>query len=242
MAIVLHRFPLSHFSEKGRALLAYKRVDYRFEEHRLGLPQLRIRRLSGQRKLPVIEHDDRVVADSTAIGLYLDEQFPEPALLPKDPERRREVLELEDRIDHVFGKYAPVVWFDWLVRERPRDVARLIAAEVAGVGRGRLAGLAVSPLMRLPPARRIVEKSEARTRAMLSELTERLSRSRYLTGEVPTLADIAAAALPLHLEFPNYRELAIPDWAGMGVPGYADSPEFARFFEWRRALYRELLA
>lgn len=33
MAIVLHRFPLSHFSEKGRALLAYKRVDYRIEEH-----------------------------------------------------------------------------------------------------------------------------------------------------------------------------------------------------------------
>lgn len=242
MTIVLHRFPLSHYSEKGRALLDFKKLPFRIEEHQLGLPQLGIYRLSGQRKVPVIDDAGRIVADSTEIALYLEERYPEPHLLPADAAARREVLELEARLDRWMGSYAPVVWFDWLVREQPEEVRRLLQVEVWGAGQGRLAAAAIRPLMRLSKARSIVKKSSERTHGLLKELCERLERSPYLCGQSPSLADVAAAGLAFHLEFPKTRHLAIPDWEGVGVPGYADAPEYARFFEWRRRFYAEQLS
>src|SRR4051794_11384825 len=104
MTIVLHRFPLSHFSEKARALLDFKKLDYEIREYTLGLPQRKIVKLSGQRRVPVIEHDGHVVHDSTRIAHYLDDTFPDtPRLIPAEPSHREEVLALESRIDRVLG-------------------------------------------------------------------------------------------------------------------------------------------
>lgn len=242
MSIVLHRFPLSHYSEKARALLDFKKLSFGIEEHQLGLPQLGIYRMSGQRKVPVIDDGGHIVSDSTEIALYLEERYPEPRLLPADADARREVLALEAHIDSWMGRYAPVVWFDWLVREQPEEVRRLLEVEVWGVGKGKLAAKLIPPLMRIPKAKSIVRKSQERTRQLLRELCERLEKNAYLCGAEPTLADVAAAGLALHLELPKTRHLAVPDWAGVGVPGFADAPELARFFEWRRKLYAERFA
>ncbi len=244
MARRLHRFPLSHYSEKGRALLDFKELDYSVVEHRLGLPQLGIYRLSGQRKLPVLEDGEKVVPDSTAIGLYLEGQYPEKrALLPTDPERRREVLALEDRIDRVLGGAAPVVWFVHALERDPRAPS-LLALEVHGMTPA-LGGLFVRGLRRAHQLER-VQKTAARaasaTRRLLAELCERLERSPYLTSETPTLADVAAAGLAFHLKFPRSRHLALPELAGEGVPGFADDRDLSRFFDWRDEFYAEYLA
>jgi glutathione S-transferase len=50
----------------------------------------------------VLVVDDRAIVDSTAILLYLEEQFPEPPLLPRDPAARAECLVLEDWADQAF--------------------------------------------------------------------------------------------------------------------------------------------
>lgn len=241
MAIVLHRFSLSHYSEKGRALLEFKRLPFRIEEHRLGPPQLRLFRLSGQRKVPVIEDGARVVADSTRIALYLEERYPERRLLPAEARARAEVLALEERIDAVLGDFAPVLWFDHAVRERPEELARFLELEVWGAGDGRVLGRVARALWRAPRFRRLVRRSEEETRAFLRELCDRLGRSRYLVGDEPTLADVAAVGLTFHLEYPRSRHLARSELAGIGVPGVADAPELRRFFEWRRAFYAEQL-
>src|ERR1700722_14657084 len=111
MAIVLHRFGLSHYCEKARAVLDFKGLDYRIEEHVPGPGQIAVVRLSGQRKLPVLEHDGKILHDSTAIALYLESTFPAARrLLPEDPARRDKVLSLEDQLDRDFGENAPLVW------------------------------------------------------------------------------------------------------------------------------------
>jgi len=239
----LHRFPLSHFSEKGRVLLDFKELDYELVERQLGLPQLGVYRLSGQRKVPVIEHEGRVIADSTRIGLYLEERFPDRRrLLPEDTNRRREVLELENRIDHVFGGAAPVAWFDAISGERDA-VARLFDVEVYGVGArsSRVWAMAAQAAWKLPVPRHLAERAHRSTRKLLEELCHRLDDSSYLFGDEPTLADVAAVGLTFHLEFPHSRDLRIPALAGVGVPEYAEDEKLARFFEWRRAFYRDLL-
>ncbi len=244
MTVTLHRFPISHFSEKGRALLDMKRLDYTIVEHQIGLPQRALVRLSGQRKVPVIEHDGRVVHDSTAIALYLEEAFPDHRrLLPPDEARRREVLDLEERLDRAFATSPFEVWID-SVRTEPEKLARLLDLEVHGVGprMGSALGAFTRWVTAWGPGRRRLERSQGVLRAMLLELTERLSRSRYLVGDEPSLADVAAVGLTLPLEFPRSKHLALAEWAGVGARGWADHPDYARFFEWRRAFYADFLA
>src|SRR4029077_19643278 len=50
-----------------------------------------VERLSGQPLVPVLVHDERVLADSTVILRYLEELQPEPTLFPRDEARAAEV-------------------------------------------------------------------------------------------------------------------------------------------------------
>lgn len=235
--ITLYRFPLSHFSEKARLFLDYKKLGYHVVDLKVGLPQLQLVRMTGQRKVPVIDHDGRMVFDSTEIGLYLERAFPDsPRLLPEDEGRRREVLELEDRIDRALGLPSPLVWLRRQAYEP--EIERILRIEVAGVGSLGAKGLAA--LLRAGEkrlARARFDEAEKSVRGLLDELTERLRTSPYLCGDEPTMADFAAAGLAFHLKFPQSRFFPFPDLRGKGVHGIADDPTLLPFFEWRDRLY-----
>ena len=95
----LHQFRHSAFCEKVRLVLAAKRLDYTVVEVTPGIGQLELFRLSGQRQAPVLVDGSEVIADSTAIALYLERHHPEPGLLPEAPAERARVLLIEDWAD-----------------------------------------------------------------------------------------------------------------------------------------------
>ena len=72
----LHQFRHSAFCEKVRLVLAAKGLDYTVVEVTPGLGQLELFRLSGQRQVPVLLDGSEVIADSTAIALYLERHHP----------------------------------------------------------------------------------------------------------------------------------------------------------------------
>lgn len=242
--VVLHRFPISNFSEKGRVLLEYKRVDYEIREHLFGLPQRRLIALSGQRKVPVIEHAGRVVHDSTAIAHYLDRAFPDaPRLIPADERIRAQVLALEDEMDAVLGIGAPILWIDDVLRHRRADELELVATEVHLLSpRGaRAIGRGLSVALELGVGGGFVRRRGERARALLARLAERLARSPYLVGDQPTLADLAAVGLTLHLDWPSSPRLPAGIPRGRAVSSVVDAPELRGFFAWRRAFYERFL-
>jgi glutathione S-transferase len=60
---------------------------------------------SGQPLVPVVVTDEgRVLSDSPAILLWIEETWPEPALLPGDPARRAEVLVFCDWFNRVWKR------------------------------------------------------------------------------------------------------------------------------------------
>ena len=244
MPVVLHRFPISNFSEKGRLLLERKRIPYEVREHLFGLPQARLIALSGQRKVPVIEHEGRVIHDSTAIAHHLDRTFPEtPRLIPTDEPRRSEVLALEDEIDAVLGIGAPLLWFDDVLRQHRVDEIELLAVEVHGLSRrgARILGRGLRVARRLGVGDPFVRLRIEAARALLARLAARLERGPYLVGTEPTLADLAAAGLTLHLEWPESPRLPPEVPGARAVRSVVEAPELRRFFEWRRELYRRVL-
>ena len=67
-----------------------------------------------------------------------------------------------------------------------------------------------------------------------------LQNQPYLTGDTPTLADLAVAGLSILLKFPAGSYLDIPDpLKGKGIPGLADNITFEPFFAWRDRLYTD---
>src|SRR3954471_22801564 len=74
--------------------------------------------VSGQRLVPVIEHEGRVVADSTAILRYLEEHVPKPALFPRETAARAELDVFLDWFDRVWKRPPNAIEAE-LGRERP---------------------------------------------------------------------------------------------------------------------------
>ncbi len=242
--LLLHRFPISHFSEKGRALLEFKELDYDLKDYTLGLPQRKVVKLSGQRQVPVIELDGEIVSDSTRIAHWLDERFPDqPRLIPKEEPLRGEVLALEDEIDRVLGIGAPLLWFEDAVRNGRKNQVDLLAIEVHGLNvlGARTLAKTIAFARGLGLGNSFVRRKSERARAMLERFSRRLEKAPFLVGDSPTLADVAAVGITLHLEWPRSARMPNEVPVGQGVPGIVDDPALRRFFEWRREFYQRYL-
>lgn len=85
----LHNYFRSSTSFRARIALNLKGLDYDYVSYHLRHGEQRSGKylsVNPQGLVPALELDDgKVIAQSMAILEYLDEAFPEPALLPKDP-------------------------------------------------------------------------------------------------------------------------------------------------------------
>jgi glutathione S-transferase len=111
--IVLHQFEISPFCDKVRRILHTKRVAYRVHEIPLSRSFVEIGRMNRIGKLPVLEVDGRRLADSTEIAHQLEERFPDPPLLPRDPRDRALCHVLEDWADESLYFYEMTLRFTW---------------------------------------------------------------------------------------------------------------------------------
>jgi glutathione S-transferase len=224
MATTLYEIFWSHFCEKARWCLDYKRISYTLVAVN-PLTRREARALGVRGDVPVLRDGARVLDGSAAIAAYLEDTYPDPPLLPIDPMARRTVLQIERRCDSELGpdarrlgyhealahpvllegtllwRRAPRRWLNWLML---RFVDPRIRRKFD-----------VRP-DRLPPSR-------ARLRELLTDLQARLTPAGFLVGDRITLADITAAALMDPLEI---------------VPDFVRDPIFAQLFDWKRSLMR----
>ena len=90
----LYQFPLSHFCEKARWLLDHKELDFVAQNVVPGVHRAFAQLKTGQNKLPILRDQDKWVADTTEIALYLDERYPEHRLLRNEAQLRKEALDV----------------------------------------------------------------------------------------------------------------------------------------------------
>lgn len=239
----LYQFEPSHYCEKIRLILDYKGLPYRKVEITPGIGQLDVYRLSGQRQVPVLKDGAEVIADSTAIALYLDQKYPDRPILPADPKQRALCMLMEEWADESIGTNArkvmlgafsqnPTLRAAALPSNTPSVLKSLVEAvprealDLLGTGAG-FGGDAVKS------ARKAMEQN-------LSSLTTLLSDQPYLITDHPTLADFAVAGLTMYVKFPAGLYLQIPETLkGKGVPGLADSSLYVSFWDWRDRLYAD---
>lgn len=99
--ITLYGYTTSPFVRKVAACLYYKQLDFTHIPVNPIAPQDTIG-FSGGTQVPILKIGDEWKTDSTPIAHWLDEAFPEHALLPQDAALRKRVIEIDNWVSHMF--------------------------------------------------------------------------------------------------------------------------------------------
>jgi glutathione S-transferase len=186
----LYHVPLSPFCRKVRLSLAEKKIECELTEERYWEKDPDFLRRNPAGKVPVLRIDARTMAESTAICEYLEEMYPELALMPQDPVDRYEVRRL-------------VAWFD--DKFHNEVTSKLLYERVN------------KKIMKqgFPDSRSIKDGARA-IKYHLDYMAWLLDRRRWLAGDVMTLADFAAAAHFSALDYISdvdwHRSEVVKDW------------------------------
>jgi glutathione S-transferase len=247
-APVLWHLKVSHYNEKARWALDYKRVPHVRRAALPGRHQPIATKLSGSPTLPVLVVGGEAVGDSTRIIAELERRHPDPPLYPADPDERQRALALEDYFDEELGPHSRLLALHHLLPEANLWLGAFWP-DVHGVG--RIAARAAFPLVRrrISSGFEIDERSVAlafdKLRAAGERFRSEIEPSSYLVGDHFSVADLTLAALLAPLVAPEQFPYPQPQ---RGHPRFApvrDALAESGLLDWTRgiyALYRGLSA
>jgi glutathione S-transferase len=237
----LWQFTSSHFNEKARWALDFKRVPHIRHSLIPGFHVPVVKRMTGKTHVPVMKLNGAAISDSSRIIEALERAYPEPALYPAEPDQRRRALELEDYFDEELGPYIRR-WMFYVILPYPAFVRALFvshaspAAQLAQRAMSPLIGVVMKRQMNINPA--AAEVAREKTMAAMDRLASELPPSGYLVGDRFTVADLAAAALLSPIvrppEFPYGTAIPLPE----PLAKIRDSVSTHPAFQWTLQTYR----
>ena len=172
---ILHHFPLDPASRQVRLALGEKRLAFTEQTVRYWERPKELVSLNASGLTPVLTEGDLLLCESRAILDHLEEAYPEPALLGREPAERAEARRL-------------LQWFD---RKFDYEVGGFILHEKM---EKRLLGLGAPDLASLRQGREAL-------RGHMLYIDSLLADRDWLAGTRLSLADFAAAA---HLSVIDY--------------------------------------
>ena len=222
---VLWQLQISHYNEKVRWALDYKRIPHTRRSMMPGIHQLIVKRKAGVITSPVLELDGKGIGDSSAILQAIEERWPEPRLIPADAQQRERALQLEDYFDEELGPHIRrAIYYELLPYP---DVVIPLFTEGASTSTKTLlrAGF---PVLRFGMRRFFDIREEpalySRQKSIeaLDRLEQELGDNDYLVGDSFSIADLTAASL--------FYPLALPPEFPYRPPSLEELPAGARAF------------
>ena len=197
----LFQIPFSHNCVKVRHVLDLKGIAYETVDiNPMWRPE--VVRASGQTLVPALVDGGRALAGSTAILLRLEEQYPEPPLLPADPRERAECLVLMDWADATFMALTRRVAYHQVLEGPAQDLGGLFfpgRPELVLTVAGTLAGAALRLRFGITARRNRRDVADSRRAAAIA--VERLGGADHLVGDNLTLADVTLATMSAPLQY-----------------------------------------
>jgi glutathione S-transferase len=237
--ITLYSYAMSPYAAKVHCFLLYKQLDFEC----FYINPFRLKRdLPVGRQIPVVSVGNESRGDSTPIGVWLDELFPEsPPLLPPPGAERDRLLEIDDWVTRrlIPGSF----------RSYPGDGINLfhngwqLSRVMNQTARGGIPLVlrAAWPLLirRVGFVRRLISQADdgrpigESKRQLYAELVERLGEGPFLGGRnEPSLPDLAAYpqfALYWSLEFRGGADIeespALMQWLARMRPYVSGEPD-----------------
>ncbi|MEH6636492.1 MAG: glutathione S-transferase family protein [Halioglobus sp.] len=124
---------LSPFVRKVAVVLTLKGLDYEVESIMPGSTDADFRAISPLGKIPALVDGDFSLADSSVICEYLDEKYPEPAVMPQGVEQRAEARFLEEYGDSKLVEATSIIFIEKFANPnlfgKETDAERVASAE-----------------------------------------------------------------------------------------------------------------
>jgi len=216
MTIKLYQFPVSHYCEKIRWALDYKKLPFQKVNLIPGTHVARIQALASKSEVPVIDDNGRIVQGSDAIIDYLDEKYPERPLTPVDPVLADQARQWEERFDKIGGTGVRTFVYHYLLPQ-PSIIVPLLTVKQSPVVKLMfyLGYRKLSKTMRkwMDINQISAHKAMNDMDKLLSELRQSYMNSRYLVGNEFSRADLTACALFAPLFQPSGYGLKWPDFS-----------------------------
>ncbi len=237
--IELFQFPGSHFNEKARWGLDWKRVPHDRTSLMPGPHMRTMRKLTGATETPAIVDDGEVITGSTAILEHLERRFPESPLFPEVPAERERALSIVRSWDAEVGPAVRLAKF-FEVMEAAYAVGTFCQGQSAlAKGLYRATFPVVGAIMKRQMALTAENAAAARetTRQAFELVAKEPGAQGYLVGDRFTVADLTCASLLMPC-------LSLTEWGG---PEDADTEKnrawLARWHDhpgadWVREIYR----
>lgn len=190
-------------SFKVRLVLAEKGLDWighRVELLKFEHLQSDYLALNPNGVVPTLVHDGRVVVESSVICEYLDEVFPEPALMPRDPYARskaRTWLKISDEIAHPALRQLSfeLLYRPLIAQMHPNELGSLLARHPNPTRAQKFRSASTGA--RDDAA---IEEATVSVRILLSRMDRELNGNEWLGGGQYSLADVAMAPFVERLE------------------------------------------
>jgi glutathione S-transferase len=206
-------------AQKVRIALAEKGLEVK--EHLLTLRgdqhDSAYRKLNPNGVVPTLVHDGKPIIESSLILYYLDDAFPEPPLMPREPLLRHRVRLYNKLADEYVHNSCMILTF--ATAFRPNFIKMPREAWLAEINK--------TPLKRRAEYKRsviehgldseFVSEGIAQHEKLLSWMAESLQSARYLAGNAFSNADCAVIPYILRLELLKLANMwgrypAIADW------------------------------
>ena len=190
--------PVSHYCEKARWALAYKRLPHKYKNLLPGLHAKPMLKLTGQSSVPVLKDDKQVVIDSAEIINYLDAEYPRFALTPSGEREKKDALAWEADADANIGPAVRILAYSELL-ERPELLIPMFGYEGPWY-KNFVLNKAFPKIKRgltrlLPLTEESVKRAEQELDRMYEKLLPRIESGDYLVGGQFSRADLTVAAL-----------------------------------------------
>lgn len=209
----LYGSSLSPYVRKVLAYAAEKGLELELEMAGLGRGGPEFEEASPFRKMPAFSDGDFKICDSTAIITYLEAKYPEPPMIPAEPESRARTIWFEEFADTILIGCGGKMFFN-----------RFVAPRVLG-REGDLALADAAERDELPP--------------ILDYLERTIPDSGYLVDDRLTLADLAVASPFANLD---HIGVVIDKARWPRTAAYVEAilarPSFARWIEQERAFVK----
>ena len=173
-------------------MLNFKGIDFDEKYWLLG-DRKQVRALNPVGKLPALEHNGNIVADSTDAAHYIEAQFPDPALIPHEPALRGQVHVLEDWADESLYFYEMHLRFT-TPGNKERNIPRMVEHE-NGFLRWLLPKVVPGGIAKITANQGIGRKSTEQllvdVQRHVQAVDDLLTGGDWLVGGQITLADLA---------------------------------------------------
>src|ERR1700761_5671675 len=140
MRLIVYEHPLSPYAQKVKIALDEKGIAYEAKMPVAigsGQPDREFLKSNPRGEVPSLLDGEAAIFDSTIILEYIEDKWPTPALLPKDPAGRAQARTIEEIMDTSFEPInwglGEIKWFKRAEGERARTLEARASAQARGI-------------------------------------------------------------------------------------------------------------